>query len=225
MYKSNGTAVPKDFNCKTHDKAGTIYDVSVKECNYMPGFEVRFDNGESAEPIADEEIMIRPEFSYMYVDNMFTDEDKRGDGLGTCMHLVNIITMMENNIDKIELRASSSAIAFHTKLGFKPIGFMDNNMMFDNIRAIAKETAPELSKHSEDAKALLKTLMQPELKRKLALKLIENYMRDAIKVKTKKEQKYLLPSCVEMCLTQKDVLANKEKYNKLFKKYNIDYQI
>lgn len=228
MYKLNGAKIPEDFSCRTSDNNRTFYDISIKRCDYIDGFEVRFDDINTfskIEPIADEEIMIRPEINYMYVDNMFTDDDKRGNGLGTCMHLVNIIEMMENNVDRIELRASSSAVAFHTKLGFKPIGFMDQNSMNANIRAIAEDNTPKLLKHSQDAKALLKSHMSTELRTKLALKLVENYTKDAIKVKNREEQEYLFPNCIEMSLTKKDVLKNKGKYNKLFKKYNIDYEI
>lgn len=228
MYKVNGAKIPEDFSCRTNDKDRTFYDVSIKRCDYIDGFEVRFDDINtlsSIEPIADEEIMIRPEINYMYVDNMFTDDDKRGSGLGTCMHLVNIIEMLENDIDRIELRASASAVAFHTKFGFKPVGFLNYNAMLENIRSIAQDESPKLSKHSQDAKALLKTTIKPELKTKLALKLIENYTKDAIKVKNRKEQEYLFSNCIEMSLTKKDVLKNKEKYNKLFEKYNIDYEI
>lgn len=225
MYKSNGAKIPEDFICRANDREKTSYNVSIKRRDYIDGFEVRFNNKKSLESIADEEFMIRPEIKYMYVDNMFTDDDKRGSGLGTCMHLINIVQMLENDLDRIELTAASTAIPFHTKLGFKPNCNCNNEYILKNIKTIAYDTSPELSQYSEQAKQLLKTRLNLSLKNKLANKIMLDYTKAAIKIMSVEEQQYLFPHCIDMTLTRKDVLKNNDFYNKLFDKYHIDYQI
>jgi hypothetical protein len=156
---------------------------------------------------------------------METDPTSRGGGLGTCMHLTNIIEMMENDVSKIELTAAPSAIPFHIKCGFKPDMKYGKNYANQNIRAIANDDTPELAQYAQEAQNLLKSYLSPELKNKLANKLMVKYTKSAIKIMDTEEQKCLFPKCVDMVLTKKDVIKNKKFYNKLFDKYQIDYQI
>lgn len=225
MYKANNLKFPNDLSCRTKDNDRTFYNVSVKENKTVGCYEVQFINNKTSELEAEQEMMIWPEIDYMFIDNMETYENCRGNGLGTCMHLANIIEMMENNIDKIELTAAPTAIPFHIKCGFKPDIKFDNQFSLENFRKIANDNTPELSKYSEDAKQLLKTRFEPSLKNKLGSKILLNYTKAAIKIMNTEEQKYIFPFGVDMTLTRKYVLKNKDFYNQLFNKYQIDYQI
>lgn len=225
MYKANNIKFPCDFSCRTKDQNRTLYNVSVNENKNIGYYEVKFTNDNEIYPTAEQEMMIWPEIDYMFVDNMETDESNRGNGLGTCMHLTNIIEMMENNIERIELIAAPSAIPFHTKCGFKPNIKLDNEYSLKNFKTIAYDNTPELLEFSEEAKQLLKTRLNPSLKNKLANKILLNYTKAAIKIMSTEEQKYIFPHCIDMTLTRKEVLRNKDFYNKLFDKYYIDYKI
>lgn len=225
MYKKNNIKFPFDFRCRGKDKERTFYNISIKENKHIDGYEVKLTDDNHINPIAEQEMMIWPDIDYMFIDNMETDKISRGNGLGTCMHLTNIIEMMENNLQRIELLASSSAIPFHTKCGFKPRLNCSDNYGLANLRAIAYDDDPELAEYSQQAKELLKTRLNPKLKNKIASKIMLDYTKAAIKITTTGEQKYLFPHNVTMTLTRRDVLQNKNFYNKLFEKYQIDYQI
>lgn len=225
MYNKNGINFAEDFTCNTKDKNKTQHQVSINKNNHIGAYEVNFVNNEDSKLKASQELMIWPEFGYIFIDNMETSDTDRGNGLGTCMHLTNIIEMMENNINKLELISAPSAIPFHIKCGFKPTINWTKEYERRNIKAIAFDSNPELAKYSQDAKELLKANMSPEIKAKIANKILYNYTKKAIKIMGTEEQKYLFPHCTNMQLTRDDVLKHRNYYNKLFDKYGIDYQI
>lgn len=225
MYESDLFNLSRDFSCRAKDKDRTFYNVSVEKSEYSDGYIIKFNNDECIDPLAEEDMRIYPEFNYLVVDNMETETEARGNGLGTCMHLTNIIHLMENNVSRIELLAAPSAIPFHIKCGFKPQITLDNEYSLKNIRTIANDTTPELAEYAQDAKELLKTRLSPALKNKLANKILLGYTKKAIKIMDTEDQKALFPHSIDMYLTKKDVIRNKNFYNKLFNKYNVDYQI
>ncbi len=225
IYRKQGINFPEDFTCNTTDKNQTPYNVSIYKNKHLGFYETRFINNNNSQLEATQEMMIWPEIDYMFVDNMETYQGNRGKGLGTCMHLTNIIEMMENNVKRIELTAASSAIPFHIKCGFKPAMEWGNNFTTENIRTIAYDKNPELEKYSKQAQELLKTRLSPELKTKLANKILLGYTKKAVKIISTEKQKYIFPHSVTMTLTREDVIKNKNFYNKLFEKYQIDYQI
>lgn len=225
-YRENNINLAENFKCKANSEK--VYDVSINKA--YDCYNVHILDKKFHLPAAEQDMMIYPEVKYLYVDNMFTDEDYRGEGLGTCLHLSNIIEMFENNLDRVELYSVASAIPFHTKCGFKPQAewrepnYIINNTRF-NIKNIADDNTPELAAYTQKAKELLKSRFSPKLRTRLANKLIYNYTKDAIKIKSVKEQKYMFTSGLNMSLSREDVLKNKDFYNKLFDKYGIDYQI
>lgn len=225
IYREQGINFPEDFTCNTKDKNQTPYNISIYNNKHMGYYETRFINMDNSQLEAAQEMMIWPEIDYMFIDNMLTYNECRGKGLGTCMHLTNIIEMMENNIEKIELRAVPSAIPFHIKCGFKPDMNLERENDLKNIRAIAYNKNPELVQYSQDAQNLLKTRLNPEAKSKIANKILYNYTKKAVKIMSKKEQQYLFTHNINMVLTKDDVIKHKNFYNKLFDKFGIDYQI
>lgn len=223
MKQLHGINFPENFDCSS--RRNKKYNVSVHE--EYDAYQIYFsDNKYRPLPNAEQEITLYKDQDYMYVDNMYTQDSFRGDGLGICMHLVNIIEMFENdNIKRIELFATSEAIPFHSKFGFRPCENWNNATMLKNIRAIAADDTPELSQYSLEAAMLLKTYISPELKSQIGNKIIHNYIQKAVKIKSKAEQKEIFESPIQMVLTRENVMNNKKFYNKLFKKYKIDYQI
>lgn len=225
IYNKNGINFPKDFDCNTKDKNKTPHNITVQKNKVMGAYEVQLTDKYNSHLAAVQELMIWPEFNYIFIDNMKTEPGSRGKGLGTCMHLTNIIEMMENNIGKLELSAAPSAIPFHVKCGFKPDINWENEYERKNIRAIAYDSNLELAEYAQKAQNLLKTHMNPKEKSKRANKILFDYTRKAVKIMNTKEQKNLFPHSISMVLTREDVLKNKNFYNKLFDKYGIDYQI
>lgn len=221
MHRRNGLKFPNDFLCISSNN--TPYNITIRE--EYGAYQVYFLPGTDDEPHAEQEINIYQGQDYMSVDNMYTNTESRKEGLGSCMHLINIIEMLENNIKRIELLAVASAIPFHSKLGFKPYNNWEYLSLRQNILQIANDNSPEMETESKLASQLLKAYYTPDLKAKLGNKLLYNYIQKALKIKTKEEQKSMFKHPLFMVLSRKDVLKNKEFYNKLFNKYGIDYQI
>ena len=229
--KLNNLNFPQDFQCISN--SNTVYDVSVG--NNYGSYQVYFSDGiEREESNAELEIVLNKDEDYLYVDNMYTEDEFRGEGLGICMHLTNIIEMMENNFKGIELYSVASAIPFHSKLGFKPndkwnympiSNVQKLNPLQENLKCIIDDKTPELQEYSDVAKEILRSYMSPEDKAKISNKVIYNYIKKSLKIKSKEEQKTMFKYPIQMILTKKDIIKNKKFYNKLFNKYCIDYQI
>ena len=162
--------------------------------------------------------------NYMFIESMHTNSSVRSLGIGTCLHLNNIVEMFKNGIEVIELSASSTAIPFHLRLGFKPCDIWTDNMI-RNLRYIASERDYRLKSFSESAKSILSSDYSKDLKARLANNLISDYITEASKFKDKDELKKLMRCATQMRLTRSDVLKNKDFYNELFKRYKIDYEI
>lgn len=162
--------------------------------------------------------------NYMFIESMHTDSHERDLGLGTCLHLHNIMEMLENNIEIMELQASAHEIPFHIRLGFKPCDIWQDDMI-RNMRVISSEKDLILRHYAEDAKFLLGCDYDKDLKARLANQLIYDYLTDAIKIKDRDELPKLIRRPAIMCLKKHEVLENKDFYNELFKKYKIDYEI
>lgn len=222
MRQINGINFPKDFTCRSNSEKP--YNVKIFE-DYDSYVVHISDNKFRTVPNAEQEIYLDKNLNYMTVDNMFTEDEFRGEGLGICMHLINVVEMLENKkIKKIELNAASRAIPFHAKLGFKA-NSQTFRLLDYNLNSVANDTAEDFSTNSQDARMLLKSYMHPELKIKIGNKILDEYISKALKIKTKDEQKKMFKYILPMTLTRDDVIKNKDFYNKLFKKYKIDYEI
>ena len=218
LKQKNGVNIPENLTCDCSKNS----NITLKEqrYNYQNNYDVDFYDKE-LNLNAKEHIGIYPEIKYMFVDTM--DSYDRNRGFGTCMHLVNIIEMLENDIDKIELYSTPSAVAFHIKCGFKPDSTWDDGLAI-NIQKIRNNAYPELKKYAYNADNLLKNL---DLSNKdaAANQLLLDYISSACMTLPKEELKYLCSFPVHMKLTKQDILDNKNYYNNLFQTYKIDYQI
>ena len=130
LKQKNGVNIPENLTCACSKNS----NITLKEqrFNYQNNYDVDFYDKE-LNLNAKEHIGIYPEIKYMFVDTM--DSYDRNRGFGTCMHLVNIIEMLENDIDKIELYSTPSAVVFHIKCGFKPDSTWDDGLAI-NIQKI-----------------------------------------------------------------------------------------
>ena len=223
-YNHKNVKFLENFSCETKDKENTPYTVSTKDEENYGWYNISYNTKNQTQPDAEQQIMIYPDIEYMFIDNMYSANESRNKGLGTCMHLTNIIYMFENNLNQIELYSTSQAIPFHIKFGYKPVDKW-NTGLAKNIREISNDYTEYLKKHSLEADFLLKSNFSDELKSSLGNKLLYRYTKDALNCKSKEELEYLFSKGTPMILTKKSILKNKDFYNNLFKKYKIDYQI
>lgn len=161
----------------------------------------------------------------IFVDRMHTDLEERNKGLGTRMHLINIVEMLENNYSGIELLSLEESISFHAKFGFYPDGKWDKGLK-NNIMVISKEEDPEFKKYADKAKQILNVENLYDFARdKLANQLLYDYSRAILGVKNETQLRNTFKSPISMKLSKRRILENKDFYNDLFKKYGIDYEI
>ena len=223
IKNNSGVKIPDDFICRSSDSEYTMHNISLveKEKDNPNNYKIFLTN-DNIGITAKEDFSIYPEKNHLFIDKM--DSEMEGYGLGTCMHLTNIVEMLENNIDKITLNSAPSAIPFHTKFGFYPTGEWDHEL-FMNLNRIRYDKTPELQEYSEQAKLLLNSSYSEDVKKLLGNKILNGYTIAASKILSKAEQQGLFIHSVHRELSKKKVLENKDYYNELFKKYYIDYQI
>lgn len=149
-------------------------------------------------------------------------------GVGTTLHLTQIIAMLENGVEKTKLYSLGSAINFHAKLGYKS----DIQSVSDVEAFLIDEIA---MKHYNDGifshvisdleKWFANSFMSDAKRISDGNQVIDEFVRTINDNKLKYYVDYNILTGIKMSLKREDVINNKEFYNNLFNKYGIDYQI
>ncbi len=222
MKDNKGIKIFDNLKCSSDSRNFDEQNVSINpfaRYNYN-NYRIEFKNKKRG-LTAQENIGLYPWTDYLFINNM--DSFYERCGLGTCMHLINIIEMLENNINTIHLNALPTAASFHAKFGFYPDGKW-NEGLSENIKELWLYAGDEFDDLASKAKILLNSNNSDTLSDE-GNKLLYKYLRRANKILSKEEQMNLLRNSIHMKLTKETVLKNKDYYNSLFKKYNIDYRI
>ncbi len=169
-------------------------------------------------PIATSSSITKPQM--IYVNWLGTTYSYQKKGLGTVLHLLNIVEMLENNKNSLQLDAIPSSITYHAKMKFKTKSNW-NKGLENNLKAIA-EFDP---KYKEKINELINTEMPSNTKAKIGCKYIDEFIEEGLKKYPEKKLKWVLRHDMDMVLTKEQVIKDREFYNNLFKKYNIDYEI
>lgn len=187
-------------------------------------FNTTVTNPHSGSVIAEEEIIINNDDKFMLVTNINTAKKEQENGAGTCLHLSNIIYMIENKLKEIRLMSYGSSVPFHTRLGFKSHNKWGNNIV-TNLKSIAADTNPKMKRQAKTANFILERHRDDEIIDNYSNYVIDRYTKTNIALRNKERLKHLIPADNNMRLTREDVMLYKNYYNGLFKKYNIDYEI
>lgn len=150
-----------------------------------------------------------------------TLENYRGKHLAEILRLSSIITMLENGLKKIQISSFLETMPFHAKYKFKP-KVTNSYEAICIIRHIANSKNKELAK---EASTILKN--QNNLSTGEVCKLAENLIKRFSKNITPKKvtRNRIHVNIIDMTLTKEDVIKNKDFFNSLFKKHNIEYKI
>lgn len=223
MVDNKGVKIANDFEFRADDKKYTRYGAvfSTYEKHNYNNYKINIENDDIG-MAAEQEIALYPDLNYMFIDSMNSTQESKG--LGTCMHLLNIIEMFENQINNIDLLSASSAIPFHTRLGFYPCDKWENGLS-ENIERIVKNNIKGLETYTKSADRLLKSKLSNEEKTVFGNKLLFDYTKAAINKLSKSELEYLFLNETHMRLGKEYILNNKNFYNDLLGKYYIDYEI
>lgn len=164
-----------------------------------------------------------------------TNEKNKGKGLGVVMHLNNVINLLENDLERIELKALPIAVLFHGKMKFEP-NLYDYESILETMLAISQKDCtkfPDLKQVVEDAGNYFdeafesRGLKHTKEKIKEANSIVIRYIEIMSTKKLEPQDKvdYAFKNVLDMYLTKEKILENKDFFNALFKKFNIDYKI
>ena len=221
IKQNNGINFFSELICNASDNKRTKHSAEIIRTDSDSVYNISLIDNKNIKN-ASQRIVKKKKKKILYIDSLSSScEDQ---GLGTCLHLINTIEMLENGIEKMALFSTSEAIPFHTRFGFIPNNEWLNGLG-ENIKIIAKDSTPELKDYSDFAKQLKSCQISLETKSVLGNRLLNEYTLSAIKHYPKNQLKKLFKYPTNMELSLNDIYKNKEKYNLLFKKYNIDYSI
>ncbi len=218
IINSDGLKLFKGFKCR--DRNSQLYNVNINKVAELR-YEISAKPLNTHTPVSAADIRFNEDS--INLDLISTNISKQKQGLGTILNLANIIEMLENkNIKMIKGYSMSTAIPFHAKNGFSTNGIWDGSLC-SNIEKIASLKSPKWL--AQKAKLLL--YRQQELSWEEKTTLGNSIMNDYLKLTIKNKQDLTgeFSNGIDMFLEQKTVIENKDYYNKLFKKYNIDYEI
>ena len=167
--------------------------------------------------------------SFGYTIEVEPEYRQKGYNLGEILRLSSIIMILENKIKEFQIYSKNSALFFHSKYKFSPR--IETTEEADNILSSVINNCnnkyPDIKK---DAFDLLIEIRRNQNKHFVPLlcnqanDLVKYYMSTVLK--TKDEYKsHNFHSGFMMALTDKDIYQDKDFFNNLFKKHNIDYKI
>ena len=223
MHREEGFNVLNQvYNAQLTGNKSEEYNINTRHTNNKLEIKISDPNNRTElyhwHPVAHSEAF--PRRNYIYLNYMETSSPYQKKGLSTTLHLLNIIEMMENDLDAIKLDSLPSTIMYHAKMKYQPQSDM-NIELKNNLNSISKFDP----KYKEQIDNLLKSNMKNEEKAKIGCKIMDTFIQKTINKYPKEVTKWIFNSNIEMVLTKEQVLKNKDFYNKLFKKHNIDYEI
>lgn len=171
--------------------------------------------------LAKETFNINKKLKTLYGKFISTQEHYRNKNLGEILRLSSIITMLENNLEKIKISSFLETIPFHAKYKFKP----DVKNPYEAlciIRHIANSKNKELTREAATVLKKQDNISAHEICN-LAENLLKRFTKDITPRKVARNRIHV--NIVDMTLTKDDVIKNKDFFNSLFKKHNIEYKI
>lgn len=172
----------------------------------------------------------------LYANNMCVfSTNKRRQGLGIVLHLNNVINLLENNLDNIKLFSLGTAVLFHSKCKFEP-DIKDTKTLMEILSEISDKDVSNFPEIKDVAQRADDFVLIAGYKN--GIKDYQKFLQEGneivseyLNIVSSKKLNYI-DSCeyglfegMNMILTKEKILENKDFYNKLFKKYNIDYEI
>jgi len=148
---------------------------------------------------------------------------------GEILRLTSIIEIMENKLKNFIIHSKNTAIYFHSKYKFKPAitAFEERNQALTAI--IKNKTAgyEEIVSKAEELLKIAQSDNSGETQRRLCVdtnKLLEEYITKVLSEKDGVKH-HPFNWGMQMVLTDKSIINNREFFNNLFRKHGIDYTL
>lgn len=202
---------------KNCDNGGHQFITEIKNAyNKVLGFEA-FSMHENTPTITGLYIQVDPEY-------------RNRHHLGELLRLISIIELIENKVKNLKIFSKYNAIFFHAKYKFMPdiTKFLERDIALNDI--VANKT-PKTETEAMQASELLRratTNKSPEEQREMckqANNIINNYIKKGFLGNNKEYKNDLFTFGMNMVLTRDEIIKNKDFFNELFAKHNIDYKI
>ena len=182
--------------------------------------------------ILGQEIFSLPEANRTSTGVIIKVEDEyqnKGWHFGEILRLSSIMAILENKIHEFEIYSKNTAVYFHSKYKFKPaiIQFQERN---STLESIVKYCGDEFREYGIKATELLqevKNCTSNAKQRELCVKtniLTAEYIQKVLQTKDE-YKKHPFDKGMSMVLTDDEIKNNKDFFNGLFKKHNINYTI
>lgn len=157
---------------------------------------------------------------------------KKNFKFGEILRLSSIIMMVENCIKNFEIYSKDSAIYFHSKYKFKPniTQFKERNEALESMIANCHKNGAKYDIFLKEAEMLLDEAMRDtraETQRRLCVQtndLLSRYIKKVLETKGEYTS-HPFKSGFSMKLTDESINENKDFFNGLLEKHNIDYKI
>lgn len=161
-----------------------------------------------------------------------TEYRQKGHKFGEILRLSSIIMMLENCIKNFEIYSRNTAIFFHALYKFEPniTQFKERNEALESVISNCRNNGPRYDQIREEAEELLEEAHEDkslEKQRELCVDtnaLLSRYINKVLETKGE----YLshpFKTGIFMKLTDKSIKENKEFFNDLLEKHQIDYRI
>ena len=159
----------------------------------------------------------------IYGVSIKTGEPYRRKHLGEITRLASIITMLKNGLKEINILSLNDAALFHSKYKFEPY-ITDRHSAVIILKNIASSNIP---KFADRVKVILEQLRKTDNTEELlksANEIVSEFIEHVQKVEQPKKNHFQHWG-LSMRLTRENVIQNKDFFNTLFAKHDIDYKI
>ena len=220
--KLNNINIPKEFTIK-QKKQGEDIVFFVKTESDKDDFIISVNNKANKE-LGISRFVVENNTIYNESINNFSHIK----GIGSVLHLSQILIMLENNLQSIRLHALGNAIPFHSKLKFganfelisEIKDFMFKELFLRNSKEFLSNTfLKDVQNWYTDS-----TLSQ-NAKIKKGNKLLDNYIGELRQNLPSDQTNMNFISGMDMKLDKKTVIEQKDYFNVQLLKYGIDYYI
>lgn len=170
--------------------------------------------------IAHEDFNINKKENELYGIIIKTSENYRKNNLAEILRLGSIITMLKNGIKNFRILSLDTAVLFHTKYKFEP----DITNRKESIRILKHLTNSDNEQIVEKAQTILdkKHLYSEKEICTFANKIAKDFFVNELKTTGENTLDF---HGIDMKLTEEKIKENKDFFNQLFEKHNIDFRV
>ncbi len=154
---------------------------------------------------------------------------KKNFRFGEILRLSSIMMILENKIKEFKIISKNTAIFFHSKYKFEPSikSFETRDKALESVIENCKKGYEDIKHEAERLQEECRHKQDAKEQRELCIKtnlLLKKYFQRVLDLKDNTDS-HPFKTAIDMVLTDKAIIENKDFFNNLFKKHSIDYRI